>query len=229
MMATATMGKPLSERLEPYISIIGPMVMIVAILLFMALVEPARYFRASNINLILLDAALYMPMAMAMTFVITQRGIDLSIGSIAALCGIIMAFLIKQYGFSVYLAIPIALVLGALMGLINGLIITRFNVPDLIGTLAMDLVYRGFALVLAKGLVLARFPDLLTDIGDHRQHNDDNRVLHAQAYALRSLHYRHWLQSRGGGINRNQCQSAQGVCLCAKWCLCSAGGSHAHR
>jgi ribose transport system permease protein len=165
MMATATMGKPLSERLEPYISIIGPMVMIVAILLFMALVEPARYFRASNINLILLDAALYMPMAMAMTFVITQRGIDLSIGSIAALCGIIMAFLIKQYGFSVYLAIPIALVLGALMGLINGLIITRFNVPDLIGTLAMDLVYRGFALVLAKGLVLARFPDLLTDIG----------------------------------------------------------------
>lgn len=51
------------------------------------------------------------------------------------------------------------------MGLFNGLIITRFNVPDLIGTLAMDLVYRGFTLVLAKGLVLARFPDFLTDIG----------------------------------------------------------------
>jgi ribose transport system permease protein len=104
-------------------------------------------------------------MAMAMTFVITQRGIDLSIGSIAALSGILMAFLIKQYGFSVYVAVPIALMLGALMGLINGLIITRFNVPDLIGTLAMDLVYRGFALVIAKGLVLARFPDFLTDIG----------------------------------------------------------------
>ena len=37
--------------------------------------------------------------------------------------------------------------------------------PDLIGTLAMDLVYRGFALVLAKGLVLARFPELITEIG----------------------------------------------------------------
>jgi ribose transport system permease protein len=55
--------------------------------------------------------------------------------------------------------------LGALMGLINGLVITRLNVPDLIGTLAMDLVYRGLALVVAKGLVLARFPDLITDIG----------------------------------------------------------------
>ena len=163
MMSTA--AKPMSERLEPYIAIIGPMVMILAILLFMGIAEPARYFRVTNMNLILLDAALYMPMAMAMTFVITQRGIDLSIGSIAALSAIIMAFLVKQYGFPITVAIPIAILLGAVMGLINGLIITRLNVPDLIGTLAMDLVYRGLALVLAKGLVLARFPDLLTDIG----------------------------------------------------------------
>ncbi|MEL6513410.1 MAG: ABC transporter permease [Pseudomonadota bacterium] len=163
-MSTAA-AKPMTERLEPYIAIIGPMVMILAILLFMGVAEPARYFRATNLNLILLDAALYMPMAMAMTFVITQRGIDLSIGSIAAFSSILMAFLIKQYGFSVYIAVSIAIMLGALMGLINGLIITRFNVPDLIGTLAMDLVYRGFALVIAKGLVLARFPDFLTEIG----------------------------------------------------------------
>jgi len=164
MSATDT-KQPWTERVEPYIAIIGPLVMIFALLLFMGIVEPARYFRTTNLNLILLDAALYMPMAMAMTFVITQRGIDLSIGSIAALSGILMAFLIKQYGFSVYVAVPIAIALGAVMGLINGLIITRFNVPDLIGTLAMDLVYRGFALVIAKGLVLARFPDFLTEIG----------------------------------------------------------------
>ena len=163
--ATETSELSISDRLEPYIAIVGPLVMILAVLVFMGIAEPARYFRTTNLNLILLDAALYMPMAMAMTFVITQRGIDLSIGSIAALSSIIMAFLIKQYGFSVYIAVPIAIALGALMGLINGLIITRFNVPDLIGTLAMDLVYRGFALVLAKGLVLARFPDFLTDIG----------------------------------------------------------------
>jgi ribose transport system permease protein len=154
-----------SEKLAPYVSFLGPMAMILAILLFMGVVEPARYFRLSNLNQILLDAALYMPMAMAMTFVITQRGIDLSIGSVAALSSIIMAFLIKQYGFPAWSAALIALCLGALMGLINGLVITKFKVPDLIGTLAMDLVYRGFALVIAKGLVLARFPDLITEIG----------------------------------------------------------------
>jgi len=164
-ISTNTSDKTLMDRLEPYLAIIGPMVMILAILIFMGIAEPARYFRLSNLNLILLDAALYMPMAMAMTFVITQRGIDLSIGSIAALSGILMGFLIKQYGFPTWVAVPIALLLGATMGLINGLVITRFKVPDLIGTLAMDLVYRGLALVIAKGLVLARFPDLVTDIG----------------------------------------------------------------
>ncbi|WP_377192838.1 ABC transporter permease [Ruegeria meonggei] len=167
MSATTTNPeqKTLMDRLEPYLAFIGPMVMILAILIFMGIAEPARYFRLSNLNLILLDAALYMPMAMAMTFVITQRGIDLSIGSIAAFSAIMMAFLIKQYGFPAWVAVPLAILMGAIMGLINGLVITRFKVPDLIGTLAMDLVYRGLALVIAKGLVLARFPDLITDIG----------------------------------------------------------------
>ena len=59
--------------------------MILALIIFMAIAEPARYFRTYNLNQILLDAALYMPMAMAMTFVITQRGIDLSIGSVVYL------------------------------------------------------------------------------------------------------------------------------------------------
>ena len=156
---------PLSERLEPYMAVIAPMAMIAASFAFMAVASPDRFYRISNLELILQDAALYMPMAMAMTFVITQRGIDLSVGSVAVLSAIIMAFLVKQFGFSIYVGIPIALTIGALLGLVNGLVITRFNVPDLIGTLAMDLVYKGLALLLAKGLVLARFPDVLTDIG----------------------------------------------------------------
>lgn len=164
-VSTNTRNKPILEKLEPYMGFLGPMAMIVLILAFMGVMEPARYFRLSNMNQILLDAALYMPMAMAMIFAITQRGIDLSIGSVAALSAIIMAFLIKQYVFPAWSAALIALCLGAFMGMVNGLVITKFRVPDLIGTLAMDLVYRGFALVLAKGLVLARFPDLITEVG----------------------------------------------------------------
>jgi len=165
MSPSAVNNKTLGERLEPFMAILGPLAMIGLILAFMAVVEPARYFRLSNLNIIFLEAALYMPMAMAMTFVITQRGIDLSIGSVAALTAIIMAFMVKQYNFHPLIGVLMALLIGGMFGLINGLVITKLKVPDLIGTLAMDLVYRGFALVIAKGLVLARFPDLITDIG----------------------------------------------------------------
>ena len=108
--ATASIG--VKERLDPYLAIIGPMAMIILILAFMGIAEPARYFRLSNLNIILLEAALYLPMAMAMTFVITQRGIDLSIGSVAALTGIIMAFLIKSYGYPPWIAVVIAIGIG---------------------------------------------------------------------------------------------------------------------
>ncbi len=164
---TAELAKGLSrrEKLDRYLSLLGPMVMIAALLIFMALLEPARYFRVSNFDIILKDAALYMPMAMAMTLVITTRGIDLSIGSVAALTAIIMGYMVKSYGFPWWAGVSIAISLGALCGLINGLIITRLRVPDLIGTVAMDLVYRGLALVLAKGVVLSRFPEEIVAIG----------------------------------------------------------------
>ncbi len=160
-----TAGLSKAEKMDRYLALLGPMVMIGALLLLMALLEPTRYFRASNFDIILKDAALYMPMAMAMTLVITTRGIDLSIGSVAALTAIVMGYMVKSYGFPWWAGVSIAISLGALCGLINGLIITRLRVPDLIGTLAMDLAYRGFALVLAKGVVLSRFPEEIVAIG----------------------------------------------------------------
>ena len=153
------------EKLERYLTFLGPMAMICALLLLMLVLEPSRYYRLQNFNIILKDAAIYMPMAMAMTIVIVTRGIDLSIGSVAALTAIVMGYMVKSHGFPWWVAVPLAVSLGATCGLINGLVITRLRVPDLIGTLAMDLVYRGFALILAKGIVLSRFPEEIVAIG----------------------------------------------------------------
>lgn len=146
---------PLWER---YINILGPLVMILLLCLVMAIVEP-RFFGVTNLMIILQDAAIYMVLGMAMTIVITGKGIDLSIGAVAALAGVVMAMLIKDYGFNPYAAMLFAVAVGLICGTANGLVITKLNVPDLIATLAMDQVYRGLALVLAAGAVLARFPD----------------------------------------------------------------------
>jgi ribose transport system permease protein len=158
----------LRDTLTKNLAVLGPVTMILLLMAFMLVAEPARFFRTSNFEIVLLEAALFMPMAVGMTFVIAQRGIDLSIGSVAALSALIMAFLVKEYGFSPYVGIAIAICVGATLGAINGLVVTKLNVPDLIGTMAMDLVYRGIALVLAKGLVLAKFPDIITTIGRGR-------------------------------------------------------------
>ena len=94
--AEATAGLSHRENLDKYLALLGPMAMIGALLILMLLLEPARYFRVSNFDIILKDAALYMPMAMAMTLVITTRGIDLSIGSVAAPTAILMGYMVKS-------------------------------------------------------------------------------------------------------------------------------------
>ena len=218
-------GLTTRERLDRYIALLGPMAMIAALLLLMAILEPARYFRLSNFDIILKEAALYMPMAMAMTLVICTRGIDLSIGSVAALTAIIMAYMVKSFGFPWWVAVPLAISLGALCGLVNGLIITRLKVPDLIGTLAMDLAYRGFALVLAKGVVLSRFPEEIVAIGRGeipgfvaipvvigRDHPAD-RLRDLHPHAARALCARHRFEPRGRRAHRHSGRSLQDLRL----------------
>lgn len=167
---TATKAPATHRRLpwfERYVNILGPLVMILALCIFMAIVHP-DFFRLSNIMIILQDASMYMVLAMGMTLVITGRGIDLSIGAIAALAGVVMAMLIKDAGVNVYVAMLAAIAVGLVCGCANGLVITKLHVPDLIATLSMDLVFRGIALVLAAGVVLSRFPEPIPFLGRGR-------------------------------------------------------------
>lgn len=152
---------------ERYINIIGPLAMIIALALGMAISEP-RYFELENLMIIMQDAAIYMVLGMAMTIVITGKGIDLSIGAVAALSAVIMAMLIKDASWGVYPAMGAALVVGLACGMVNGLVITKLKVPDLLATLAMDQIYRGIGLVLAAGAVLARFPEPIPFLGRGR-------------------------------------------------------------
>jgi len=90
--------------------------------------------------------------ALAMTFVIVTGGIDLSVGSIVGVVAILLGVLWQNVGLPLPLAIVLALAIGTLCGVVNGLIITRFKVPPLIATLATLALYRG----LAEGISQAR-------------------------------------------------------------------------
>jgi ribose/xylose/arabinose/galactoside ABC-type transport system permease subunit len=106
-------------------------------------------------------------MGLGMTFVIITGGIDLSIGSIAGICGMIAGGLIRNgldlefLGITVYFNVGIiiifCLLIGMLIGAVNALLVTKFNVPPFIGTLGMMYIARGFANIISDG---ATFPDL---------------------------------------------------------------------
>lgn len=88
--------------------------------------------------------------ASGMTFVILTGGIDLSVGSIVAISGVLSAYTLINTN-SVILAIIVALMVGGICGAFNGLIITKGNLPPFIATLAVMTFVRGFVLVFTNG------------------------------------------------------------------------------
>ncbi|HTP59373.1 MAG TPA: ABC transporter permease [Spirochaetia bacterium] len=114
-----------------------------------------------NILLMTRHVAINAFLAIGMTLVIVSGGIDLSVGSILGLCGMVVGYLIDVglpihiFGVVVYFhtwfIMLIALAAGALIGSANGLIITRLNVAPFIATLGMLYVARGLALLSNNG------------------------------------------------------------------------------
>lgn len=109
-------------------------------------------------------------LAIGMTFVILTAGIDLSVGSIVGICGMIAGSLLTRgipldlFGVTIFPnvieTIAISLTVGAAVGLINGLLITRLNVAPFIATLGTLYVARGAALLISDG---ATFSNLVGD------------------------------------------------------------------
>ncbi|AOH82639.1 sugar ABC transporter permease [Sphingomonas panacis] len=110
--------------------------------------------------------AIIAALGIGMTYVILTGGIDLSVGSIAGLSGMVAGALILNgltvAGWVIYPSIPlvmlIAVAVGGLIGLVNGTLVTRFGVAPFIATLGMMYVARGAALLLSDG---ATFPNLV--------------------------------------------------------------------
>lgn len=97
-------------------------------------------------------------MALAMTFIITTGGIDLSVGYNLQLSAIVFG-LTYTTTQSVALAVFMALITGTLGGLLNGLVISRTKIPPLVTTLATMYLFRGISMILAGSNIYSGFPD----------------------------------------------------------------------
>ncbi len=123
-----------------------------------------RFLTTNNLINIFRQATINGIIAVGMTVVIMTRGIDLSVGSILALTSIVTADLLQQ-GQAVGVALLVGLGLGALLGLFNGLLVTRLRVPPFIATLGMMVFARGAALTYTQGKPITGLPESFRAIG----------------------------------------------------------------
>lgn len=116
------------------------------------------FLTLSNLLNIVEQSSVIAIMAAGMTFVIVTAGIDLSVGSVLALSGVVMASLL-QAGVPLPLALGASLASGFLCGLLNGVLITRGRLPPFISTLGMMSVARGAALLVTQGRPVSGFSE----------------------------------------------------------------------
>ena len=117
-----------------------------------------HFLTVSNLLNVAQQTAINAVIAVGLTFVIISGGIDLSVGSLVAFSGVVLASLLER-GLPLPLAITACLALGLGCGLVNGALVTRGRLPPFIATLGMMSVARGAALLFTDGRPISGFGD----------------------------------------------------------------------
>lgn len=121
-----------------------------------------NFFSLSNLTNILDLSAILILAATAMTFVLMLGSIDLSVEGIAGLTGIVGALMVKNFSNSNdygLLSIIICILLGAIFGLLNGIVFTKLKIPSFMATLGLGAVATGVGVLVTRG-----YPVIITDV-----------------------------------------------------------------
>jgi ribose/xylose/arabinose/galactoside ABC-type transport system permease subunit len=141
------------------------------------------FLTTNNLSNVVRQNAFPAIIAAGMTFVILTGGIDLSVGSVVALSGVLCADAIV-HGWGIPSAIVLGVGVGILVGLLNGLVITRIGVPPFIVTLAMMLVVRGVAFKYTDARTIAGLPPAFAAISQTAVMAASMLVVYAAAWVL---------------------------------------------
>ena len=170
MNYSRTAAPRLADRLRSYgldFNLVAPLVALLLLLVISSLAS--EYFLdLRNLTNIMRQVSYTGIIAIGVTFVIIAAGIDLSVGSMVALIGVILVYTINQFNdpfLGVILGMAMAVFCGALFGLINGALVTKGRITAFIATLATMSIYRSLALYFSDGGEMVSSNPLFPDIG----------------------------------------------------------------
>lgn len=143
--------------------------MVVFLLLFLfASLFIERFFTVRNVLTIVKQSAVPVVACMGLMLILTTGGIDLSLGYTLGLCSIFLGILSIKMGIPAWQAVLLTLLVGAVVGLLNGCLIHFLRVPAFIATLGVGYVLFGIAQIFGKGDAYYPLPDELLALGTSR-------------------------------------------------------------
>jgi len=151
--STSVSRPRLRHRVPAILNAVAPAAALVALSAIFATQTP-RFLETGNLTTVITRLGVVAILAMGETFVIIAGGIDLSVGSVVALSGVLAALMMVQYGMGMLPAALVGVAAGALCGLLNGVLVTWGRLPSFIVTLGTMRICRG----------LAKMPTDATDI-----------------------------------------------------------------
>jgi fructose transport system permease protein len=157
-----TLSQP--SKLPP-IATLGPAIALLLACVFFSF-QSERFLSLQNFSLILQQVMVVGTIAIGQTLIILTAGIDLSCGMIMALGSIVMTKLAADYGLSAPVAIACGIVVTALFGLINGLLVTKVKLPPFIVTLGMLNIVFAITQLYSKSQTVTDIPDGMLLLGD---------------------------------------------------------------
>ncbi|MEZ5797329.1 MAG: multiple monosaccharide ABC transporter permease [Paracoccaceae bacterium] len=156
-------GRGIGAHLGGHLRENGMLVALVAIVVFFTVIlalqpQPVNFLQPLNINNLFLQNGHIIILALGMLLVIVSGHIDLSVGSVAAFTGAVSAWLTVQVGLPFWMVIPLTLVVGGVIGAVQGYWVAYWRIPSFIVTLAGMMVFRGATMWMLGGQNIGPFP-----------------------------------------------------------------------
>jgi len=139
--------------------------MVLIIMFVIACIGSPYFLDVYNIQSLLRDLAIIGMIGIAQSLLLLVGELDLSVGKIATLCGILSGMLMIYAKINPWLALICGLIFGIFFGLLNGLIITKLKLNSMVATIGMQGVYGGINLVLTKGKAITGIPEQIQFLG----------------------------------------------------------------
>ena len=138
-------------------SYVGILIALIALCIVLTFTSKS-FLTAANLLNVSQQISTNFLIAIGMTFIILLGGIDLSVGSVIAVTGLMMGIMMKSWDLPVAASLFLGLLFASVIGLVTGLLITGFDLPPFIATLGMMSIARGAAYTITEGQPIYTFP-----------------------------------------------------------------------